>query len=320
LPDSAPRVFISHAFEDKQRFVIPFATALRAHGIDAWVDAWEIRPGDSLVQKIFDDGIDKAEAAIVVLSPTSITKPWVREELDAAFIRRVEGKLRLIPLVIEDCAIPDPLRHLLYVKIANLHSFGGEVEKLVRDLFDLPSKPPLGPKPSYLNLKAGLGMALPGLLDADANVLQAIGDIYLEGDFGPVDRNELSRRLATLGLSSDLLDESLEILEGDGFVSGTHTIGQKFALLEWTHRGADLVLRSRFKDYPARERMVCIHVANNPQCQNTSVAKSLDLPIVLVDHIIEQLAAQGLVKTTGRLLSGALVVIEISARLRRMLA
>lgn len=318
MSDNAPRVFISHASEDKQRFVIPFATALRAQGIDAWVDAWEIEPGDSLVRKIFDDGLGKAEAAIVVLSPTSVTKPWVREELDSAFVRRVEGQLRLIPVVIEDCTVPEPLRHLLYVKIPNLSSFGVEVEKIARTLFDASSKPPLGPKPTYLT--AGVGMALPGLLEADANVLQAIGDVYLEGDFGPIDRSQLARRLAPLGMSPALLEESLEILEGDGLIRGTHTIGEQFAILEWTSRGAGLVLRSRFEDYAARERMVCTYIANNPQCESTSVAASLCLPITLVDHIFEQLAAQGLVRTSGRLISGALMVYEVSARLRRMLA
>ena len=31
-----PKVFISHASEDKERFVVNFATALRENGIDAW--------------------------------------------------------------------------------------------------------------------------------------------------------------------------------------------------------------------------------------------------------------------------------------------
>jgi len=43
MPDaSQPRAFVSHATEDKARFVTQFATALRAGGIDAWVDEWEI--------------------------------------------------------------------------------------------------------------------------------------------------------------------------------------------------------------------------------------------------------------------------------------
>lgn len=33
-----PKVFVSHASEDKERFVTEFATKLRAKGVDAWLD------------------------------------------------------------------------------------------------------------------------------------------------------------------------------------------------------------------------------------------------------------------------------------------
>jgi hypothetical protein len=47
----APKVFISHASEDKERFVIRFAETLRCAGIEAWLDQWELRPGDSLIHR-----------------------------------------------------------------------------------------------------------------------------------------------------------------------------------------------------------------------------------------------------------------------------
>jgi histidyl-tRNA synthetase len=70
-----PKVFISHASEDKERFVLDFATKLRNTGIDAWLDKWEMLPGDSLVDKIFEEGIKNASAFIVVLSSNSVNKP-----------------------------------------------------------------------------------------------------------------------------------------------------------------------------------------------------------------------------------------------------
>ena len=59
---ATPRVFISHGSEDKDRFVLGFATQLLARGIDAWVDKWEIALGDCLVQRIFSIGIAGADA------------------------------------------------------------------------------------------------------------------------------------------------------------------------------------------------------------------------------------------------------------------
>jgi hypothetical protein len=72
------KVFLSHASEDKERFVIHFAEKLRLNGIDAWLDKWEMLPGDSLIDKIFEEGIRNADAIIVILSKYSITKKWVK--------------------------------------------------------------------------------------------------------------------------------------------------------------------------------------------------------------------------------------------------
>ena len=36
------KVLVSHASEDKERFVLGFAERLRKNSIDAWVDTWEM--------------------------------------------------------------------------------------------------------------------------------------------------------------------------------------------------------------------------------------------------------------------------------------
>lgn len=87
MKQTTPQVFISHASDDKERFVINFALKLRQNGVDAWLDEWEIRPGDSPVDKIFE-GIKNADTIIIVLSQASIVKPWVKEELNASTIKK----------------------------------------------------------------------------------------------------------------------------------------------------------------------------------------------------------------------------------------
>lgn len=113
MSDAAqPRAFVSHATEDKDRFVIRFATELRSRGVDAWVDEWEIRAGDSLVDKVFAHGIDRVSVFIVVLSEISITKPWVREELDAGMVRRIGAGTKVIPVLLDEVSVPAALQHL----------------------------------------------------------------------------------------------------------------------------------------------------------------------------------------------------------------
>lgn len=77
----SPKVFISHASEDKDRFVLAFAERLRMNGVDAWVDKWEIKVGDSLIDKIFNEGLSGCAAVVVVLSSYSVDKPWVGKNL-----------------------------------------------------------------------------------------------------------------------------------------------------------------------------------------------------------------------------------------------
>jgi len=86
-----PKVFVSHATEDKDRFVNKFALRLRENGVDAWLDKWEMLPGDSLVDKIYGDGLKEALTVIIVLSSNSVSKPWVREELNASVIANSKG-------------------------------------------------------------------------------------------------------------------------------------------------------------------------------------------------------------------------------------
>ncbi len=105
-----PKVFLSHASEDKDRFVLKFAKKLYSKGIVAWVDKWEMNIGDSLIDKIFEEGINNADAIIVVLSKNSANKPWVREELNASMVKKIEDKRKLIPILIDDCKVPECLR------------------------------------------------------------------------------------------------------------------------------------------------------------------------------------------------------------------
>jgi hypothetical protein len=116
-----PKVFVSHASEDKERFVVEFASRLRGKGIDAWLDKWEILPGDSLMDKIFEEGIKGAQAIIVVVSEYSVSKPWVKEELNAAIVKKINGISRLIPVVIDDCDMPVALQSTVWVRIEDVN-------------------------------------------------------------------------------------------------------------------------------------------------------------------------------------------------------
>ena len=66
-------VFISHAGEDKDDVARPLAEALRAAGVSVWLDALELRIGDSLRRKI-DQGIRSSRFGVVVCSTAFFAK------------------------------------------------------------------------------------------------------------------------------------------------------------------------------------------------------------------------------------------------------
>ncbi|WP_016753959.1 toll/interleukin-1 receptor domain-containing protein [Leptospira santarosai] len=45
-----------------------------------------MKSGDSLIDRIFEEGIKDANAFIIVLSKNSVNKPWVRKELTQNYI------------------------------------------------------------------------------------------------------------------------------------------------------------------------------------------------------------------------------------------
>jgi len=135
-----PKVFICHAGEDN-KFAIKLAEYLTAKGVDPWIDDWEIRPGDKIIDKIFNVGIGQCEVFIVILSKISIKKPWVREELDTAFVRRIEDHTKLIPIRIDECEIPIPLKATAWLNLNPEENMDKSIESLLTAIFNTTIKP-----------------------------------------------------------------------------------------------------------------------------------------------------------------------------------
>lgn len=108
-----PKVFISYSHADRT-FVEKLAHELIQNRILVWWDEWEIKVGDSLLQKI-EAGITSTSYLIVVLSTTSVASAWVQEELRAALTRQLQEKKTIVlPVLLDNCEIPLFLRDKRY--------------------------------------------------------------------------------------------------------------------------------------------------------------------------------------------------------------
>ena len=311
-PKSPPKVFVSHATEDKP-LVVPLAAALRKKGIDAWVDQWEIRAGDSLVQKIFEEGIGRAAIVIIALSKISVEKKWVKEELDAAVVGRINQTSRLIPLLIEECEVPVALRATKWIRFEN--NFDAAVNEIIHSVYITSDKPSLGSPPTYVERPLP---AVHGLASVDLQVLRAIGDRFVQNSKRLIAKSELIEQLKEVGLGPNQIDESLEILSENLFISPHHSIGQKFAAVQLELRGTEIVLRHSFPEFDAYYRRISADLVNKVRLTNDEIANYHSLPLIFINHVLDDLESQGLIKMS-KSIGGPRHIFDVSARLKRSL-
>ncbi|MES2074641.1 MAG: toll/interleukin-1 receptor domain-containing protein [Pseudomonadota bacterium] len=309
-----PKVFVSHASEDKERFVLPFATALRARGVDAWVDKWEMLPGDSLVDKIFQEGIEEASLVIIVLSTISVAKPWVRQELNAAVVKRIENGAKLIPIVLDRCEVPGALKSTVWQSVPDTNDFSECLDRVIDSIFGNVRKPPLGEPSAYL---VDPIPRINGLSAADSVVLSALYDEFLKVGGAWITPPILASALATKGIGEATAVESIAVLEHMGYAESRKTLatGGSLRPASISCRGVSAMLRER-ENRLVRE--VGLAILNDGIRRSDAIASALGHPQALVDHAVKLLADSGhltLSKETGPIETVAIV----SPTLRRAL-
>lgn len=90
-------VFISHATEDKEEFVMPLANKLKEYGVNVWIDKFTLKLGDSLSKSI-DEGLREANYGVVVLSKFFLSKGYTDYELRSLISREIGNRKVILPI------------------------------------------------------------------------------------------------------------------------------------------------------------------------------------------------------------------------------
>jgi formylglycine-generating enzyme required for sulfatase activity len=98
------QVFISYATKDAE-FAHRLADDLKRLGVPVWIAPESIRPGESWVSAI-ERGLEESSHVVVVLTPAALESRWVKKETDIAIARERKGRIQVIPLNVERCAVP----------------------------------------------------------------------------------------------------------------------------------------------------------------------------------------------------------------------
>jgi hypothetical protein len=302
------KAFVSHAHADHAK-AKTLAEALRERGVESWLDEWEIQPGDSLVQKIFAEGLRECGVFLVLLSPASAASRWVREELDVALIRRIEGTARVIPIIVEQCEIPTALKALMWIDLnAGVDTAAHRIAEVV---FELRTVPPVAPPPSSLSF------SIPGLTPLAARV-----GLHLFGgpDGPPWDPPQFhARQLATaLSLTPQQINDAIDELADDELIKVIRPMGSmpfNFAIAMPSYR---LALRLRGTsaigyDPEADIKAIANAVAAQEVTNGERLAEATGLPESRINAAVQYLEDGQLVKVYRAMGGGPFTFIQANA-------
>jgi hypothetical protein len=318
-----PRVFICHASDDKERFVLRFYEALRSRGVNAWLDKYEMLPGDSLVDKVFEEGIPSAQAVIVVVSEFSINKPWVREELNAAAIRRINGESRLIPVVIgqiDESQIPEVLKSTLWERIQDLDNVDADLERIVMSIYEHRERPPLGDPPAYASSSPA---PVPGLSELDSLVLKLSCEYLIQTQSHREEHisiQNIGEIVEVMDIHPDMLQEALEILDGEGYIKGMSAHGTGIIGFMVTDLGFDKYARKYMPGFEdeSLHKAVALRVVNHDAKHSEEIARGLEVPPIVVEHILAVFKQMNDMTVTF-IGGGGAFVLDTGPKLRRWL-
>ncbi len=116
---------------DKPR-VRKLAERLRDDGVRVWYDEWEVQSGDVIIQKI-ESGLESARSFVLAMSAHAFGSEWVGLERTTVIHRDPMNKeRRFIPLLLEECDMPDTIRRFRYVDWRT--ETDNEYERLIRTI------------------------------------------------------------------------------------------------------------------------------------------------------------------------------------------
>lgn len=296
--DRLPKAFISYSHSDKE-IAIKLSKSLRENGVEVWIDKWEILPGDSLIQKIFEEGLSSIDAFIVIISKSSVNSKWVKQELDVALIKRIEGITRIVPVIIDKTEIPDSIKPLKRIDISD--DFDTAVRELLMGIFKVYERPPVGEPPEFIksNIKSIGGLSPLGT--AMGLFLSSTG----KHEIGSEEWFKASELKDKLGLSVQETDDAIDELENLGFLKvinyfGTHPFSHgdicpTYALF--------LHFRGHGLDYDPEEdiKNVASSIVAKEQIRGEDLAKLTGLSPLRINRAIGYLKDYSLVQTIEEL-------------------
>lgn len=107
------KAFLSHTGADKDLVSI---VQKKLTQNNSWYDAVDIENGESIPEKI-NEGLRIATHYVLFWSEKASNAPWVRAELNAAFVQMMAGKCKFMIFLLDETKLPELLQPYKYTKV-----------------------------------------------------------------------------------------------------------------------------------------------------------------------------------------------------------
>ena len=235
---------------------------------------------------------------VAVLSASSVDSKWVKEELNNAAIRRIEGLCRIVPVVLDRVGVPAVLRDTLYQEISDCESYDDEFQRILDGIFNQRAKPQLGQPPAYTEV--GVSQQVGGATPATEFVLKRMVDLHLADSELLMGPSHFEQIREDGELTERQFNKELSRLHKKGFIEGQRGL-RITALCRLTPYGFIEALRVFGTDVENAKRQIAAFMANvmqdgEAQLRSGEIAEGAGQPIALVRAFLQAWERRGLIK------------------------
>lgn len=288
------KIFISYSHEDKE-FVKHIATQLRNNGLNVTIDEWELNAGDRLYEKIIQECLCKSDIIVAIISQSSLDSNWVKEELNISNVMRLNGKVKLIPIHIDDSNLPDWIKSIYYIPFHN-SSFNDDLKRLIKHIYGKLDKPELGSSPDYIDQLSGSynGLSKDATIVARYIISDSVKDDGEENNYNGEDIQKI------INLDVSDINYIVDELENEGYIRVFRYLGTApytFHDIEPTYN-LYYDLKKLGLDYDPNDDIKSIlNIVNQNQSTfGSNLSNNLKIPTIRINRAIEFIADHDLAK------------------------
>lgn len=247
---AAPVAFISYSHDsvDHKKWVLELGTKLRAAGVDALLDQWELGPGSDLAV-FMERNLSKAGRVLMVCTEKYVAKAnagvggvgYEKMIVTADLMKNIDSN-KVIPLIRQAGTheVPAFLKTKIFLDFSRQDQFEFSFDELVRSLHNAPlfKKPPIGSAP-YASLSEPPPVERTG--DSLVRLMAIVTPIYEAGhdffDYRTMLQAWGGSRIFFDGTIDEARAAGLVTQDSDGDLRLTRK-GQQFIVQHKLYRGA----------------------------------------------------------------------------------